>query len=132
MIIRSFLIFYLLTCYSCMNAQPSYEYADGNGNTYLLTSSSLEYAPVTPERSSSGNYSGGAPKKVHLERDAYVRLTALMEKAIANTDAHQVNREMMTGLIIAPGPSESRRIVLKKNSTEKKEIEDALREQLGI
>lgn len=109
-----------------MNSQLQYEYADGSGNVYLLTGGFLEYVPVTPERSSSGKYSGGEPKKVTVSDLEFGQLSALFEKAIANVSAHQANREMMTGLIKAG----SANVILKKDSQDKIEIEKALKKLL--
>ena len=53
MIIPGYLFFALFLSFTSMNTQIQYEYADGSGNTFLLSSLTLEYVPVTPERSSS-------------------------------------------------------------------------------
>ena len=109
-----------------MNTQIQYEYADGSGNTFLLSSSTLEYLPVTPERSSSGTYSGGEAKKVSVTESESEQLVAMFEKAISNTSAHQKVREMMTGLIVKGNT----KVVLKRSSPEKTEIEKVLKEIL--
>ena len=110
-----------------MSVQMQYEYADGSGNVYHLTTSSLKYIPVTPDRSSSGKYSGGEPKEVKISEEEFARLSAALEGAIANASIQQKEREMMTGLITRG----SVRVVLKSNSVEKKQIEDELRKLLN-
>lgn len=127
MITLEFLLFSFLFSLTCMSVQVQYEYADGNGNTYHLTTSTLAYLPVTPERSSSARYSGGEPKEVKISQAEFARLSALLDKAIGNTSEQQEKREMMTGLIIKGGV----RVVLKPNSTGKKQIEEELRKILN-
>jgi hypothetical protein len=114
-----------------MDSTTKYEYADGSGNTYLLTPASLEYLPVTPETSSSGTYSGGEPRKVNVGELEFERLSNLMDRAINDSSTHQENREMMTGLVVRAGASGRTRVVLKRNSPVKSEIEKALKEILN-
>ncbi len=49
----------------------SLEYADGSANAYRIKGDGdgarFKYLPVTPERSSTGMYSGGAPRDAHLD-----------------------------------------------------------------
>lgn len=122
-------MYFFLTCLSLtlMSVQMQYEYADGSGNVYHLTTSSLKYIPVTPDRSSSGRYSGGEPKEVKISEKEFARLSAALEGAIANASIQQQEREMMTGLITRGNV----RVVLKSNSVEKKRIEDELRKLLN-
>lgn len=131
MLVSRFSLFLLLvqfTLISCMStASDNYQYADGSGNVYRLSSGTLEYVPVTPERSSSGIYSGGEPQKADVTTEQFGDLKKLFEKAISDTPAHQQDREMMTGLIVVEGKSDTLRIVLKKDSPHRVQIETALK-----
>jgi hypothetical protein len=114
-----------------MTANTSYEYADGSGNVYVVKDLSVEYKPVTPRNSSSGIYSGGEPASVTIASDQYDSLVNLLESAMANSSIHQTNREMMTGLIVKYSASDTTRVVLKRDSSEKNIIETTLMKLLG-
>jgi hypothetical protein len=114
-----------------MNAHAQYEYFDGSGNGYVITEKSIKYVPVTPERSSSGTYSGGESKTVSLTPEQYATIKELLEAAIAKAGIHQVDRAMMTGLILKISSSDTVRVVLSPKAAEKNNIEETLRRFLN-
>ena len=71
MILLAFLSFTMKT--------KTYTYIDGNNNTYVLTSSTLDYKPIKKEESSSGTYSGGEPKNMAVTREQYVKLEGIID-----------------------------------------------------
>ena len=116
---------------SCMSPSPHYEYADGSGNRYTISTTSLEYIPVKPEESSSGTYSGGEPGEVTLTMKQYNALQQLFEKALNRTEIHTEHRAMMSGLLVRTTHSESKKVILKPGALEIEEIESALRDLLA-
>lgn len=104
----------------------NYAYLDGSANKYELIGDSLEYNPVRPENSSSGEYSGGEYKKVIVTAEEKKALKTVFEKAIKAKDEQQENRAMMTGMVIREKKKKSKTIILKSNSIVKKEIEELL------
>jgi len=68
-------------------------YADGAANEYRFEASGDEvrfsYSPVTPERSSTGRYSGGEPRDERLPHDdPRLRLLWRQVSALENDRAH--------------------------------------------
>lgn len=74
-----------------------YTYADGAANVYYVTPSLIEYSPMTPERSSSGFYSGGDPASAAITSEQFQELKALFEEAIKNTEDQIENRVKGSG-----------------------------------
>lgn len=109
----------------------NYAYLDGSANKYEWMGDSLEYNPVKPENSSSGEYSGGEYKKVSVTAEEKKLLKAAFEKAIKAKDEQQENREMMTGMVIREKKKKSKKVILKSKSTSKTELEKLLKEVLS-
>ena len=122
------LVFLSLTMATCQPHNEHFEYADGSGNLYTLDGHTLSYDPVEPEESSSGMYDGGDPVTVELDKDDVGKLIALFEKGIAETDQHQENRAMGTGMIFYKEEGKDMSVILKMNAEVKDEIESYLRE----
>lgn len=114
-----------------MKPEQQYHYADGSANKYILTATSLEYLPVTPEESSTGTYSGGDPAFVEITAEQFNTLKGLFETAIAKTEIHTDSRDKMTGLIIRTAPSGSTRVILLPGVPEMLAIEKALKATLA-
>jgi hypothetical protein len=125
-----FLLIITLLIFSCTNRTTQYEYADGNGNRYVLTSSSLSYIPVKPEESSSGRYSGGDPKEILLKDDQFNSVQTLLRNAISNSSNHIQNRVKMSGLITVVYKEEHKQYILQPGSEELRAIEAILKEVL--
>ncbi len=101
-----------------------YEYIDGSGNKYTITSTTITYDPMTPERSSSGTYSGGEPYTVNIEEKNFNDLKLVFKKCIDNKTGQTSERNKGTGmLIVLP---ERITYIFEMNSPQKKEIEDAI------
>lgn len=58
--------------------------SDDNGNTYILIENQIEYDPITPAESSSGEYDGGSPKKSVITIDQFMNIYFLAEELRAN------------------------------------------------
>ncbi|HMG92493.1 MAG TPA: hypothetical protein VK589_20685 [Chryseolinea sp.] len=114
-----------------MNKSTVYEYADGNGNTYRIQASSLEYVPVKKEESSSGMYSGGEARTVAINAEQYRDISALIESALNNTGIHINDRVMMSGVVRAISSQNTRSCIIKPGSDELIGIEQALAEMMG-
>jgi hypothetical protein len=99
-------------------------YADGAANLYTFSRASagavvaFEYVPVTPERSSTGHYSGGEPAKANLEAsdpridELWRRVEALEADPALHTDA----RAKGTGAFGVTAPSGERQFIVTAGS----------------
>ncbi len=75
----------------------SLEYSDGSANAYLVTADTFEYRPVTPERSSTGMYSGGPPREGRLDAAQATELWRVVRELEAATKLHTADRMKGTG-----------------------------------
>lgn len=79
----------------------SIAYHDGSANAYQIASdgegATLEYTPITPERSSTGMYSGGDPRLGRLGPEAIESLWKLVDELEGNTPLHTDERGKGTG-----------------------------------
>ena len=93
-------------------------YADGAGNTYTFdpdgTGARFTYDPVTPERSSSGMYSGGPPRAGHLAPDTLASLWTHVHALAAATALHRDDRAKGTGMVHVVEGSAERRFVIAR------------------
>lgn len=107
-----------------MPAAPwSLRFADGCGNcSHIATGPSAasvewSYDPVTPRESSSGEYSGGEPRRGAASRAAAAELWASL---FALLDAHDAEgptaRMMQTGMVTVSTASGKRSLVVKKGA----------------
>lgn len=103
-----------------------YEYADGSANLYLLTETELKYLPVTPEESSTGQYSGGEPKTVSITPVEFNEMKSLFDNALENTSIHIPDRMKTSGMISLTG-SDKKQCIIKPYCTEMKDIEAKLK-----
>lgn len=100
------------------------DYADGAANAYRVWQDSaetdvlLEYVPVTPERSSSGTYSGGppragrfAPRDLRID-ELWGRIDALAAEATAAGAAAAGPRTKGTGAFTVTTPSGGRTFIV--------------------
>jgi len=101
-----------------------YHYFDGSANEYVVTPNSITYHPMTPDRSSSGRYSGGDPWTATISSEDFVRLEDLFKKSIANKTDQIKDRNMGTGmLVITPG---NKSYIFDMGSVQQNEIEESL------
>lgn len=106
-------------------ANTIFSYADGSANLYFITNDFLEYAPMTPERSSSGMYSGGDPAKIALNEEQFNVLKTVFEIASEELNDHIPNRIKMSGNICFE--QEGLSYNLAPNSTSQKAVELVLK-----
>ena len=112
---------------SCVADSVQYEYADGNGNLYVITKRNLNYVPVKPEESSTGTYSGGQPKTMSLTTEQFESIREALEAGI-KSDNHIQDRVKMSGVISVIGEKDKTQYILTPGSPEIKTIETLLKE----
>ena len=112
-----------------------YHYSDGSGNLWTITDNSLEYAPITPETSSSGFYSGGKAFKKTITEQEFREIEKTLQKSFIDILPYAENllldRQKGTGKI-SKSVNLSVEIaskVLAMNKAEKTEIETLLNAQ---
>ena len=80
-------------------------YSDGAANAYRFAHAQdanpaqFSYAPVRPEESSSGTYSGGDPASASLTADDITQLWKIVRELEADTAVHVAARAKGTGAI---------------------------------
>jgi len=121
------LLLYLVLVQSCASNSAQYEYADGNGNQYIITRQSLIYIPIKPEESSTGTYSGGDPKTVRLTAAQFDSIREALEGGVKSNN-HIVDRVKMSGVISVVGETDKTKYILTPGSPEIKIIETRLKE----
>ena len=78
-------------------------FADGSGNQYTITSDAadanahLVYKPMTPEESSSGEYSGGSPADIQISAENTSELWRRVGALQNDPSLHSESRSMGTG-----------------------------------
>lgn len=93
-------------------------YHDGSGNDFQFDGArggtSYAYSPVTPEQSSSGTYSGGAPASGTLADEQVVALWKHVLELEAATAEHTKERGMGTGAFVIVTPTSARTFLVKR------------------
>ena len=74
-------------------------YSDGSGNNYIVMENTIEYIPVQPWSSSSGEYSGGKHRMKYISRTDFDEITALFKKVLSNHDEKIKNRVKGSGYV---------------------------------
>jgi hypothetical protein len=97
----------------------SISYADGSANAYHFRpdedGAMFTYDPVTPERSSTGMYSGGDPRSGHLEAQRLAELWAHVRAFEANTALHEEDRNKGTGSFRIVEGSDTRSFIIRRS-----------------
>jgi hypothetical protein len=101
-----------------MSELTYYSYADGSGNTYVITRDRLEYIPVKPKEGSSFQYSGGNPASTTLSEAEFNGLVQLFEKFLQQTEVHTETRVMMSALIVRHADADQRQAILRPGCRE--------------
>jgi hypothetical protein len=123
------IVFTLFSVNACKSQDSvKYIYGDGSNNTYVIKKKSLEYKPIKPIESSSGEYSGGQPKTIVLSQTDYDKIVAVLTKAIEDKSMHIDQRIMMSGLIVVETKGQSKSYILGARSTSKADVEALLKE----
>src|SRR4051812_39265424 len=90
-------------------------YSDGSANAYRFVAdgsgATFVYEPVTPERSSTGMYSGGRPRAGRVDAAALWQQVRTLEAAI---ERHVVDRGKGTGLFHITDASGSRSFIIAR------------------
>ncbi len=98
----------------------SITYADGSANAYHLASdgggdgATLEYRPVTPAQSSSGQYSGGEPRRGRLDAAQVIELWRQLAALEANPKLHTTDRMKGTGAFQLTDAAGSRAFIIQR------------------
>lgn len=104
----------------------TYQYADGNGNRYIIAPTSVHYIPVTPKESSSGTYSGGEPLEVMLPESYYATICTVLDKVLTDESQHVIDRVMGSGKLIQNSGTGSHAVILRPGSLAQQEVEEIL------
>lgn len=104
----------------------SYQYFDINGNAYMIGPESLEYMPVTADKSSSGMYDGGEPVKKKISAEQYKSVSELMDKIASDKTGHVTKREKGSASFTIIGDAGQTSYILPPESSYIREIENLL------
>jgi hypothetical protein len=95
-------------------------YGDGAGNRYTFRADGdgalFEYDPVTPERSSTGRYSGGPPRSGRLDASQLAALREQVRRLEANTTIQGLDRNKGTGAFHLQEGSAERRFIVDRGA----------------
>ena len=94
-------------------------YTDGNNNCWEIEADCIKYKAVSKSMSSSGIYSGGIDKIIHLNESQKVVFNILVENAIQDIASHSEKRTMGSALL----KFIDRQIVLNMQSKVKIELD---------
>jgi hypothetical protein len=106
------------------------QFADGNGNLYRVTEKAgrlLEYLPVSPVESSSGQYSGGDTRSARISEADYQQILVLFKKAEDSKESYAAQRKKGTFILTWTEGARRKEILLKAESAEADSIEEYLR-----
>jgi hypothetical protein len=133
-LIAGFSFFLMVNCNGEKTMKYKYaEYADGNGNSYIVTPGetiTLEYNPIKPAQSSSGVYDGGEYVKKEISETEYQAIVGAIKSAVKNKSVHLQNRPLGSGKILIETENGKKRYVIAQNSDEQQRIEEQLKKAL--
>jgi hypothetical protein len=93
-------------------------YRDGSANAYNVRSDSdgalFEYVPVRPEHSSTGTYSGGAPRCGRIDPIQVAELWYRVEVLSAATHLHVTDRGKGTGVFYIVDENGSSSFIIRR------------------
>lgn len=104
-----------------------YAYIDGNNNVFEIFQTRLVYNPISPERSSSGEYSGGNPAQTALNSEQFENIEAKIKAVIKDKSHHLDSRPMGCGTIVI----KSKSLFVDASSSLLKELDTLLRSLVG-
>ncbi len=91
------------------------DYADGSANAYHVSGDGrFEYVPVTPERSSTGMYSGGDPRQLQLDAQTLAELRERVRALEANAALHVEDRGKGTGAFAVRDEAGERSFIIRR------------------
>jgi hypothetical protein len=108
----------------------TYTYLDGSANKYEISSTKIIYSPVTPAKSSSGDYSGGVPETVEINSEIFKKIKSLIDEAVKAKTEQIEHREMGTGVIMWKKKKKENTVIMQMNSPKKEDLEKYLKEIL--
>jgi hypothetical protein len=95
-------------------------YRDGSANAYSFTPDGdgvrFEYDPITPERSSTGMYSGGDPRAGRLDAEQLALLWGQVRALEENTALHVTDRGKGTGLFLIKSAGGERSFIIVRGA----------------
>lgn len=107
---------------SSNQAPWSFVYSDGAGNQTKLSrdagaaTAKFSYSPVTPERSSTGTYSGGDPAAGPVDEALEKELLAEALRLESATGDHQPEREKGTGQFSLTTDGKERSFIVQRKA----------------
>tara|TARA_B100000315_G_C14308248_1_gene465091 strand:+ start:161 stop:574 length:414 start_codon:yes stop_codon:yes gene_type:complete len=123
----------LLFVTGCANQNlTTYSYADGSGNEYIINETTLEYIPLEPALSSTGDYDGGEYAEIEIDESEYLSITSLLDGSISNESIHIENRVKMSGWIeIEQNNKIITSVIIEPDSEAQLQIEELLQNLLN-
>jgi len=104
-----------LQIYRSVTTFKTIRYGDGSANAYRFEADGrFEYTPVTPERSSTGMYSGGDPRSGTLDEAQRADLWNRVQALAANSALHVEDRAKGTGAFHIADASGTRSFIVKR------------------
>lgn len=95
-------------------------YRDGSANAYRFQpdgdGARFEYDPITPERSSTGMYSGGEPRAGRLDAAQLAALWQHVRALETNAALHVTDRGKGTGLFLIKSAGAERSIIIVRGA----------------
>lgn len=108
--------------------QKEYVYSDGSANRYVFSKNRFEYFPVSPAKSSSGNYSGGTNIKKLPELSLFYAVADKIKMAYETKADHTDSRGKGTGMIEIREEGNQSKFMIKMGSPSQQEIEKILKQ----
>ena len=101
-------------------------YIDQNNNSYTIEHGFVYYAPIRPEESSSGTYSGGEKAKKTIKQKTYESVVEKVNAIVENKSLHLTQRRMMTAMLYVYKEDNRDKYIIAK-SKERTELEALLK-----
>jgi len=106
-----------------------YSYTDGSNNSYYISEDLIEYDPISPMMSNTGEYSGGPPAKENINEEQLEQIKIAFEQAAADTENHIENRPKGSGTMTIYSTGQT--FVLRMGAPSISKIEDLLKKFLN-
>lgn len=89
--------------------------SDFNNNRYRVIFNKLTYQPMTPDKSSSGNYSGGKAYEKEISNETFNEICRKANEIVKNPRLHAEKRKKNTATISVKSNREFKRLIVMKS-----------------
>lgn len=110
---------------------PQFRYFDLNNNVFTVDKLSVEFEPLTKEKSFTGKYDGGKPTKGKLTQKNHDKVTAKIDTILDSKSLRMKHRSGTCGMLIVYGEEKNKRVIIPESSEQKK-IDELLRAACGL